>query len=161
MQNQFRKTGLIAIPLVVSLDQLSKHMIINALHLPDVITVTSFFDFLLTYNRGVSFGLFPADGILGKVILLSLACVLVLWLLFCLWKSPSKLESISYGLIIGGAVGNIIDRLYCGAVIDFLHFHYNNYSFPIFNIADSAITIGVGLILLQQAWHFVKNKQVT
>ncbi len=159
MKNQLRGIGLIIIPLVGALDQLSKQAIINNLTAP--VAVTSFFDLLLTHNRGISFGLFPADSIPGKVVLLLFACALVLWLLVCLWRSPSKLESICYGLIIGGAVGNIIDRIYYGAVIDFLHFHFHNHSFPVFNIADSAITIGVSLILLQQAWHFVKNKKVT
>ncbi len=161
MANQLRKVGLVTIPLIGLLDQLSKYVIINNIYPPDIITVTGFFDFSLTYNRGISFGLFPADSFSGKAALLLLASVLVSWLFICLWKVQSKIESISYGLIIGGAIGNIVDRIYHGAVIDFLHFHLLNYSFPVFNIADSAITIGVGLILLQQAWHFVKNKQVT
>ncbi|MBY0281413.1 MAG: signal peptidase II [Alphaproteobacteria bacterium] len=145
--------------LVLFLDQLSKIAILNWLSFKDVVGVTNFFNFTLTFNRGVSFGFFPADTTWGKLFLILIAVTFVTWLVFCLWKEENLLSQVGYNFIIGGAVGNLIDRFQYGAVVDFLQFHLYNHFFPVFNIADSAITIGVILIFLQQAWHVGKKKE--
>lgn len=145
--------------LVICLDQLSKIAILRQLSFRDVIEITSFFNLTLTFNRGVSFGFFPADTFLGKLILVLIAISFVTWLAFCLWKAEGLLCQIGYSSIIGGALGNLVDRLQYGAVVDFLQFHWHNHFFPVFNIADSAITVGVILIFLQQAWHVGKKKE--
>ncbi|MBY0462148.1 MAG: signal peptidase II [Alphaproteobacteria bacterium] len=145
--------------LVIFLDQLSKIVILNWLSFKDVIGVTSFFNLTLTFNRGVSFGFFPADTFWGKLVLILIAITFVTWLIFCLWKAEDLTTQIGYSFIIGGALGNLIDRFQYGAVVDFLQFHLYNHFFPVFNIADSAITVGVILIFLQQAWHVEKKKE--
>ncbi len=145
--------------LIIFLDQLSKVAILYHLSFKDVITVTSFFNLTLTFNRGVSFGFFPADTLWGKLVLVLIAVSFVVWLVFCLLKAEELFNQIGYSLIIGGALGNLVDRLQYGAVVDFLQFHLYNHFFPVFNIADSAITVGVILIFLQQAWHVGKKKK--
>lgn len=145
--------------LIICLDQLSKIAILRQFSFKDVLEITSFFNLTLTFNRGVSFGFFPADTFLGKLVLILIAVPFVTWLIFCLWKVEDLLAQVGYNCIIGGALGNLIDRIQYGAVVDFLQFHWHNHFFPVFNVADSAITIGVILIFLQQAWHVGKKKE--
>lgn len=133
---------------VVFLDQLTKNWILSffaAGHEP--VTLTFFLKIILAFNRGVSFSLFSQETQQGVYLLTGVTCLIVLVLGFWLVKSRDFLLSAGLGLIIGGAIGNIIDRLRIGAVVDFLYFHWQEYSFPAFNIADCAITLGVGFLL--------------
>jgi signal peptidase II len=114
---------------------------------PRVIPVTSFFNLVLTWNNGISFGLFNNGSNLNALILSLLAIVIVIFLIMWLRKSETKRVAIGLGLIIGGAIGNIIDRGLHGAVVDFLDFHINSYHWPAFNIADSCITIGAMILV--------------
>lgn len=110
--------------------------------------VTSFFDLVLTYNRGISFGLFN-DGAGLNVLVFSLAAAAIIAvLIYWLRRATSPFLAVAIGLIIGGAVGNVIDRLRLGAVVDFLDFHVGSLHWPAFNLADSAICIGVVAMLL-------------
>ena len=143
---------------VACFDQLSKYWILDffaAGHEP--ITVTFFWKIVLAFNRGISFSLFSQETQTGVYLLtattLAIACALFFWLL----KSRTFLVSAGLGLIVGGALGNIIDRLRLGAVVDFLYFHWQEYSFPAFNIADCGITVGVVLILLDSFLFQDKN----
>lgn len=108
-----------------------------------VVTVTPFFDLVLVWNRGVSYGLLPQDSDLGRWALIlfafSAAFALVIWLA----RVTSPLAAAAMGLVIGGAVGNAIDRILYGAVADFFSFHAYGYQWYIFNIADVAIVAGV------------------
>lgn len=109
------------------------------------IPVIDHFNLTMVWNQGVSFGMLQNAGIWPLVILaLVISAVLATWLM----KSTSKLESISIGLIIGGAIGNVIDRLRFGAVADFFDVYVGNYHWPAFNIADASICIGVALLLI-------------
>ncbi len=110
--------------------------------------ILPFLNLRLACNRGISFSLFSADSQTGVWMLVGLASVITLVLLYMLWRATSTLERIALGLALGGAIGNIHDRIRYGAVVDFLDFHYQGYSFPTFNIADTAISIGVGLLLI-------------
>jgi signal peptidase II len=110
--------------------------------------VTRFFDLVLTCNRGMSFGLFNNKGGPGAVVFSLFAAVVVVLLLFWLARAKSPLLGLAIGLVIGGAVGNVIDRLRFGGVVDFLYFHIGSWYWPAFNLADSAITIGVAAMLL-------------
>ena len=118
-----------------------------------------FFDIVMVWNRGVSYGLFQADGLLGTVLLtaLSLAAVAALsW-----WLGGAKgrfLAAWALGLIIGGALGNVIDRVIYGAVADFFHFYAFGHDWYVFNIADAAITVGV-IVLIADA--FVRRDSET
>lgn len=108
------------------------------------ITLTSFFNLVMVWNKGISFGMLSGhDAWLGLVIF---TIVMILALLVWLWRTPEKPYVYALGLVIGGAAGNLIDRFRHGAVADFFDFHLYGYHWPAFNIADSAIVIGVIII---------------
>ena len=115
-----------------------------------LVPVTSFFDFVLTCNRGISFGFFnrPGEPALGFWIFAALATIIVLALLVWLYRVRAPLLAIAIGLVVGGALGNVIDRVRLGAVVDFLYFHAGAWYWPAFNLADSAICLGVAAMLL-------------
>jgi len=114
---------------------------------PHVIEVTSFFNLVMGWNRGISFGFFNNDSPLNSWVLplvtLLIVCFLVVWLA----RAGGVMICMSLGLIIGGALGNLIDRLRYGAVADFLDFHAFGYHWPAFNVADSAITVGACMLV--------------
>ena len=108
--------------------------------------VTGFFDYVLVWNRGVSYGML--DGLpvwaLGLIALLAIGALLVWW-----WRASDGLTRFGLMLAVGGALSNALDRLLYGAVADFFHLHWQDWSFYIFNIADVAITFGVLLLVLE------------
>jgi signal peptidase II len=140
--------GLVLAALVAALDQLSKWIIVaHVMNPPVPIEVTSFFNLVLAHNRGVSFGMFAAGSELGKWILVGLALIISGFLVRWLFQSSSPFSIIALGLILGGAVGNVIDRVLVGAVVDFLDFHAFGTHWPAFNVADTTIFLGAaGLI---------------
>ena len=146
--------GLAVAALAALLDQASKLWVLHyfgeagcANHL---VPVTSFFDFVLTCNRGISFGFFnqPGQPGLGFLIFAVFATVVVVALAVWLYRVRSAFLAVAIGLIIGGAIGNVIDRLRLGGVVDFLYFHAGAWYWPAFNFADSAICLGVAAMLL-------------
>ncbi len=142
------KLGLAAAVCLTVLDQLSKWFIVfNVMQPPRSIEVTPFFNIVMAWNRGVSFGMFASDSPNAPWFLTALALAIVLALLFWLWRAENRIQALAIGLVIGGAVGNVVDRLRFGAVADFLDFHWAGYHFPAFNLADSAISVGVALLL--------------
>ncbi|CAK0770431.1 Lipoprotein signal peptidase [Azospirillaceae bacterium] len=137
------------------LDQTSKFWILSFFEptskspiLPRMFPVTSFFNLVLTWNRGVSFGLFAHDSRAVAWTLAGLAVGLSVLLFVWLSQAERLLPAIGLGLVIGGALGNAIDRLRFGAVTDFLDFHLADVHFWAFNVADSGISIGVALIVI-------------
>lgn len=110
--------------------------------------VTPFFNLVLTGNRGVSFGLFNNSDALNTVIFTVLALAIVIALLVWLSRAHNPVIRLALGLIIGGAIGNAIDRLMRGAVVDFLDFHLGDWHWYAFNLADAAICLGVIALLL-------------
>lgn len=133
--------------LVLVLDQASKYAVLkHASELPRA--VLPFFNLVLVFNKGVSFGLFNAQESSPYLFSL-LAIVIVFFLVRWLATCESRVAAAGLGLLIGGAIGNVFDRLLHGAVVDFLDFHAFGHHWPAFNIADSAVVIGVGLLLLQ------------
>lgn len=139
---------------VILLDQLTKAAVLAhfAGRAYDIDRITPFFSLVLTYNRGMSFGFFnagPAGGGARNALLFSLAAlIVVIALLFWLKRVSNPLLAAAIGLIVGGALGNVVDRICHGAVVDFLDFHLGYWHWPAFNLADSAICIGVALLLL-------------
>lgn len=109
--------------------------------------IDGFFNLTMVWNQGVSFGMMN-DMFTGPQVLIALACVISLIFAYILLKSKSIIESIGCALVIGGALGNVIDRVRYGAVADFFDFYYEDFHFPAFNVADSAITVGIALILI-------------
>ena len=140
------RQGLAVAGLVVVLDQLTKWAILTWLE--QAIAVTPFFNLVVVWNRGVSFGMFDSVGRLGPWILSALALAVVVLLLGWLRRVDHPLTTAGLGLIIGGAIGNVIDRVRFGAVIDFLDFHALGWHWPAFNVADSAIFVGAVLLLV-------------
>ncbi len=133
---------------VVAVDQASKAWAIDYFRDgPRALEVTSFFSLVLIENRGISFGLFDTSSAAGPWILSGIALVIVTGLLVWLSRVRESWLAFGLGLVIGGALGNTIDRVSAGAVTDFLLFHYRGYAFPAFNLADTSITIGVGFLL--------------
>jgi len=108
-----------------------------------VVTVTPFFDLVLVWNKGISYGLLPQDSSLGQIGLVVFAFVASLAFIIWLARVTTPLAAIAIGLIVGGAIGNAIDRLAYGAVADFFAFHAFGFHWYIFNIADVAIVAGV------------------
>ncbi len=144
-----RRTGLILALIVILSDQWSKWWIVDVVMSPPrVIPLNSFLNIVLVQNRGVSFGLFSSapDWLPWAlaVFALLISAALAIWL----WQTDSLLLASALGLVIGGALGNVVDRIRYGTVVDFLDFHLTTFHWPAFNVADSAITIGVGLLLL-------------
>ena len=143
--------GLATAVVVVVLDQLTKAAILASLAGDGVsgrATITSFFNLALTYNRGISFGLFNGSAGLNALVFSVVAIAIVGVLVYWLSRASSPLLAVAIGLIIGGAGGNVLDRVRRGAVVDFLDFHLGASHWPAFNLADSAICIGVAAMLL-------------
>ena len=133
--------------LVILLDQASKWWILALMDPPRQIEVTPFFNLVLAWNRGVSFSLFHSGAAYAPYVLAAVALAVVTGLLWWLPRQERLLPVLAIGLIIGGAVGNVIDRLHFGAVVDFLDMHAAGWHWPAFNLADSAITVGVAGLL--------------
>ncbi len=132
---------------VLLLDQATKLLVRLVLAEDLPIEVTGFFNLVLLYNRGVSFSLLWFDGPAGPYLLSLLALAVIGGLLWWVRRDPRPLHIVTGGLISGGAMGNILDRLYLGSVVDFLDFHGFGWHWPAFNVADSGIVVGALLLL--------------
>jgi signal peptidase II len=143
--------GLAVALLVVVLDQASKAWILSFFSERSgepVAVLTSFFNLVLTGNRGMSFGLFNTNAAMNTAIFTVLAAVIVIGLGVWLRRAHNHVIRVALGMIIGGAIGNVIDRLMRGAVVDFLDFHIGTWHWYAFNLADAAICLGVIALLL-------------
>jgi signal peptidase II len=141
--------GLIALA-VVLIDQIAKAGVLSYSARPDVepTPLTPFLDLALRWNRGISFSLFARDSALAQAILLVLTLAVTVLLTWWLFRCRSVLPAAGLGLTVGGAVGNAIDRLAHGAVVDYLDLHAFGRHFFVFNVADAAINVGVALLIL-------------
>ena len=135
---------------VVALDQLSKWQVVRSLsaQVADVVEVTGFFNLVLVCNTGISFGLLPGDSAVKAWLLSAFALAVVVGLLIWVRSKDSQLLMAGCGLVVGGALGNVVDRVRIGCVIDFIDVHAAGWHWPAFNLADSAITVGVILLLV-------------
>ncbi len=141
--------GLSAI--VVLMDQWTKHLVRGALRNGEVIQVTDYFDLVLAFNSGAAFSFLADQGGWQRWFFVALAAAICGWLLRLLARHQHELlQPLAFSLIIGGAIGNVIDRFVFGAVVDFLYFHIGSYGWPAFNLADSAISVGVVLMFIAQ-----------
>jgi len=136
---------------VIVLDQLTKAWIVAAFRLGESLGVTSFFDLVFVFNAGAAFSFLRDAGGWQKWFFTGLALAISAGIVALLRQhARERLLPTALALILGGALGNVIDRLRFGAVVDFLDFHWAGYHFPAFNAADSAISLGVMLMLWQQ-----------
>ncbi len=139
---------------VVIADQASKYWMMSAFVVGDHVAVTPFFNLVLVFNSGAAFSFLASAGGWQRWIFVTLALVISVWIIFLLRKhAAERLMSFSLALILGGALGNVVDRIVHGAVLDFLDFYIAGWHWPAFNVADSAITIGVTLLLWHQFRH--------
>ncbi len=143
------RAGLATAIIVFVADQLSKLWILFVVRLEDTgpWQLLPFMEFVMVWNRGISYGLFQQSSSVGRWALVVLSIAAAIWLSFWLRRSVRRLEAVGLGLIIGGALGNVIDRIVYGAVADFVHLHWGTFSWYVFNIADAAIVVGVVALL--------------
>ncbi len=161
MVNLFSKSlfflGLLLASFIIFFDLLTKDQVFYLLHdfrgsnyaTKPQIKLTDFFSLVYVSNNGISFGMFSNAQNARELFSFlqgSIATVLIIWL----WRVKSKQLAVALGLIIGGAFGNVIDRIQNGGVTDFLDFHIASYHWPAFNLADSAIFIGVAIVLFDE-----------
>lgn len=149
-----RDLGLVVAAAALLLDQATKLLLLYGYGFKDMkagesIAVLPFFNLVMVWNRGVSYGLFPSHGPLETALLILFALVVVCVLGWWLWNHTTRKSlAVGLGLVIGGAIGNnLIDRLIYGKVADFFHFYARNFDWYVFNVADAAITFGVIALL--------------
>jgi len=133
---------------VIALDQLTKAAVTAALHLGEQQVVTAFFSVVLAFNNGVAFSMFRDAGSWPRYLFSGVAFAAGIVIVWLLRRGGDRWYCAGLALILGGALGNLWDRLTLGYVIDFLLFHWRGWSFPAFNVADSAITVGAALLIL-------------
>ena len=133
---------------LVILDQLSKFAITRWIAYGSGLEITPFFNLVLVHNKGAAFSFLSSAAGWQREFFISIAVVASIWVVFLLRRHPREvLFCFALSLILGGAIGNVIDRVWLGAVIDFLDFHAAGYHWPAFNLADSAITCGAALLI--------------
>jgi signal peptidase II len=151
----FLALGVIAALLVLLADQASKWWVLNVLDLPDLrqVVLLPVLNLTMVWNRGVTFGLLNGLGDWGHIVLTGVALAVVVALGFWLRRAENRTMAIAIGAVAGGAVGNVIDRVRFGGVVDFIHAHvdtpWGDLSWYVFNVADAAIVCGVAVLILE------------
>jgi signal peptidase II len=155
VSRRYLGTGLAVAAAAIVIDQASKYAILDhygvageCRRVLEPVILTPFLNLILTCNTGVSFGLFPAGSPAMIWVLAGVALVIAGGLLVWLWRINRMFPALAIGLVIGGALGNVIDRIRYDSVVDFIDFHVSGWHFATFNAADSAISVGVALLLL-------------
>lgn len=176
------KKPLIGIGLIIGLiicDQLCKWLILEKIFKPELgkeptgflnwfsmterlpfisLDYTSFFNLTMVWNEGISFGLFQSGNPWPLIIVaLLISTIFTIWL----FRTQNWVEAISLSMVIGGAIGNVIDRFHFGAVADFFDFHIMGWHYPAFNIADSCITLGIVILVVNSLFFEANNKEST
>ena len=154
MKHRLPTVGLVVALAVFVLDQLTKWLVTGPLgidHLGASREIVSFFDLRYVENMGVSLGLLRAESDVARWALVAMTAAIATAVTFWMWREPRQADKVALGLVLGGAIGNILDRVRLGYVVDFADLHFGEWRpFLVFNVADAAITIGV-LILLVRA----------
>jgi signal peptidase II len=144
--------------LVIALDQWSKAAMKGLLAFGDVLQVTSFFDLVMVLNSGAAFSFLSSASGWQRWFFIVLALGISAWLAVLIARhAAERLPPLCFSLVLGGAIGNVIDRFSYGAVVDFLYFHIGPYGWPAFNVADSAISVGLVLLIWDQL--FAQRRQ--
>lgn len=159
-----KKTGLIWLWLsfvTIVVDLWTKYSIVQHFDLYESVNILPIFDLTYVRNHGAAFSFLSDHSGWQKYLFVGLAIVISCALIVMLFRNKRelKLQNSAYALIIGGAIGNAIDRAYNGFVIDFLHFYWDIYHYPVFNIADISIVVGAGLLILESFLEHRKSKK--
>ena len=146
-----RRLGLAIVLVVFLADQALKLWLLFGLRLAETgpFAVTPFMNIVLAWNRGISYGLFQQGTDFGRWALVAISIVAAIWLWRWMWREERPLTVVSLALVVGGALGNGLDRAVYGAVVDFVQLHWGSFSWYIFNIADAAIVVGVVALLYE------------
>ncbi len=151
--------------LTIFLDQLTKAIAEAELLLHKPVAIFPSFNFTLMYNKGAAFSFLSDAGGWQRILFVTLSTVISIFLFFWLKQitrdekqKDNRVLQIAIALILGGAIGNLIDRALTGEVVDFIQIYYSTYYFPAFNIADSAITVGAGLLILDMFLEYKREK---
>lgn len=137
----------------LAVDVLTKWLILNVVMTPPrVIEVTPFFNLVLGFNPGISFGMFRDLFLERPLVLVSIKVLIIIALVVWAMRTDKRKEAAALGMIAGGAAGNVVDRASRGAVTDFLDFHVEAWHWPAFNTADAAITVGAVLLIAASVW---------
>lgn len=135
--------------IIIAVDLYTKHLVQNSFAYGDMLTITSFFDLVRYHNQGSAFGFLAEAGGWKKIFFNSVSVLAIVVISYLIRKhATEKLFCLGLALVLGGAIGNFYDRITLGYVVDFLNFHYHNIYWPAFNVADSAICVGVACLLL-------------
>ncbi|WKZ33294.1 MAG: signal peptidase II [Thermodesulfobacteriota bacterium] len=133
---------------IAVLDQLTKLAVMRSLHPYEAVEVVpGFFNIVYYLNKGAAFGILNQGGSLRKLFLIGVSLAALVLLAVLVRQSKDRLSLLAFSLVAGGAIGNLVDRIRFGSVVDFLDFHVASWHWPAFNVADSAITVGVGLVI--------------
>lgn len=133
----------------IGADQWIKHLVETRLPMQEMVELLPFLALYRTYNTGVAFSMFSSVGDLGLV---AISAAVILFVLYLAWRTEpgNRLARLGFALIVGGALGNVIDRAAYGHVVDYILFHTPVWSFAVFNLADALITVGAALVVLEE-----------
>jgi signal peptidase II len=141
---------------IVAADQLTKYLVVRSFAPGESVALTSFFNMVLVHNAGAAFSFLSDQGGWQRGFFITIALAASVWIVYLLVRHPrERLFALALTLVLAGAVGNVIDRILVGAVVDFLDFHAFGYHWPAFNVADSAITCGAVLL----AWDALRPQK--
>jgi len=145
--------------ITVLLDQLTKFFVEKQVRMFEVIPVIpGFFNLTRVRNKGAAFSvLSTAPDVFRSVFFVTITLVAVVVIILLIWKTHERLPVVAFSLIMGGAVGNVIDRVHFGEVVDFIQWYYKSYFWPSFNVADSAISVGVVLLAIDMLFKKPEN----
>ena len=153
--------GLLLAAITVVLDQFTKALVLAFLEPYQAVEWAPFLSCVLVFNTGISFGLFAGETALLRRVLIGLALAVSVLLTSWLYKEKRLRVASALGLILGGAIGNVVDRIFRHAVVDFLDFHIGGWHWPAFNLADSAITVGVVLYVFTSLRDQLRSGKLT
>ena len=153
--------GLLLAVITVVLDQFTKALVLAFLEPYQAVEWAPFLSCVLVFNTGISFGLFAGETALLRWVLIGLALAVSVLLTSWLYKEKRLRVASALGLILGGAIGNVVDRIFRHAVVDFLDFHIGGWHWPAFNLADSAITVGVVLYVFTSLRDQLRSGKLT
>lgn len=148
--------GILIALLVITIDQITKAAVMDRIETGQI-AVAPFFNIVLVWNRGISFGMLT-HGAVGPLVFAAFSIVIAGMFSVWMWRASHKWLAAAIGAVIGGALGNAIDRLRFGAVVDFLDFHASGWHWPAFNIADSAICVGIAFVIADGLFFEPKRK---